>query len=109
MTKSTFIWGEWFKEDHWGIEFGNEHASLFELFEGIDDAFGRGLDASKFKVTIEATSTEGLGGLKLLENGQITSNTSSGPTLPLDEALTVGEASIKNVLYYTYMTRSMLS
>lgn len=102
-AESTFIGVEGFEGDYGGIEFGNEQASLAEAFEGLDDAFGGGLDASEFGATIEATTTKGLGGLELLESGQTTSKTSSGPTLPPGEALTALAASTnKGPLLYLH-------
>ncbi|KAJ0984215.1 hypothetical protein J5N97_002571 [Dioscorea zingiberensis] len=67
-TKPTFIGVEGFEGEYGGIEFGNEEASLSEAFEGFDNAFGGGLDASEFVNTAKKPpKAPGLGGLELLE------------------------------------------
>lgn len=77
-AESMFIGVEGFEGDYGGIEFGNEEATLSEAFEGLDDAFGGGLDASEFGATIKQTKPKGLGGLEELETGQ----TPLKPSLP---------------------------
>ncbi|KAG0495219.1 hypothetical protein HPP92_006213 [Vanilla planifolia] len=70
-TKSTFIGVEGFEGEYGGIEFSNEEASLSETFEGFDNAFGGGLDASEFVTTSKkAPKQQGLGGLELLATSQ---------------------------------------
>ncbi|GLJ11934.1 hypothetical protein SUGI_0180500 [Cryptomeria japonica] len=72
LAESTFIGVEGFEGDYGGIELSNEQTSLAEAFEGLDDAFGGGLDPSEFGATIEPASTKGRGGLELLVSGQTT-------------------------------------
>ncbi|KAK6942048.1 Muniscin C-terminal [Dillenia turbinata] len=69
-TQSTFIGVEGFEGDYGGIEYSNEEASLREAFEGFDDSFGGGLDASEFVGPAKVPKKEGLGGLELLQTGQ---------------------------------------
>lgn len=69
-TQSTFIGVEGFEGEYGGIEFSTEEASLREAFEGFDDAFGGGLDASEFVGPTKVAKKEGLGGLELLQTGQ---------------------------------------
>ncbi|OVA04210.1 Muniscin C-terminal mu homology domain [Macleaya cordata] len=69
-TQSTFIGVEGFEGDYGGVEFSNEEATLREAFEGFDDAFGGGLDASEFVGPAKVAKLEGLGGLEALQSGQ---------------------------------------
>ncbi|XP_020699729.1 uncharacterized protein LOC110111997 [Dendrobium catenatum] len=69
-TKSTFIGVEGFEGEYGGIEFSNEEASLSEAFEGFDNAFGGGLDASEFVTTKKTPKPQGLGGLEFLATSQ---------------------------------------
>lgn len=69
-TKSTFIGVEGFEGEYGGIEFSKEEASLSEAFEGFDNAFGGGLDASEFVTTKKAPKPQGLGGLEFLGTSQ---------------------------------------
>lgn len=68
-AQPTHISVEGFEGDYGGIEFGNEDASLRETFEGFNDAFGGGLDASEFVGSTKVAKKEGLGGLELLQTG----------------------------------------
>lgn len=72
-TKPTFVGVEGFEGEYGGIEFGNEEATLSETFEGLDNAFGGGLDASEFITTKNKnkTKTQGLGGLEFLTAGGV--------------------------------------
>lgn len=65
-TQSTFIGVEGFEGDYGGVEFGKEEATLSEAFEGFNEAFGGGLDASEFVGTAKTAKPQGLGGLELL-------------------------------------------
>ncbi|XP_010274914.1 PREDICTED: uncharacterized protein LOC104610125 isoform X1 [Nelumbo nucifera] len=69
-TQSTFISVEGFEGDYGGVEFSNEEASLREAFEGFDNAFGGGLDASEFVGPTKVAKKDGLGGLEALQSGQ---------------------------------------
>ncbi|KAL5973994.1 hypothetical protein ACLOJK_030654 [Asimina triloba] len=69
-TQSTFIGVEGFEGDYGGIEFNNEEATLSEAFEGLDNAFGGGLDASEFVGSTKPVAAQGLSGLELLQSDQ---------------------------------------
>lgn len=70
-TKPTLVKVEGFEGEYGGIEFAKEEASLSEAFEGFDNAFGGGLDASEFITTAKKPpGSLGLGGLELLTSGQ---------------------------------------
>lgn len=70
-TKSTFIGVEGFEGDYGGIEFSNEEATLSEAFEGFDNSFGGGLDASEFLTTTKKTAKDpDAAVLQLLTTGQ---------------------------------------
>ncbi|KAL2464378.1 hypothetical protein Fot_52334 [Forsythia ovata] len=66
-TDSTHIGVEGFEGNYGGIEFGTDGSTLPEDFEGINDAWGGGLDASEFVGTKKVKKDQGLGGLELLE------------------------------------------
>lgn len=85
-TKPTHISVEGFEGDYGGIEFGKEEESLRETFEGFDEAFGGGLDASEFVGPSKVKKTAGLSGLELLQTGPDAPPTSapSGTGTPLD-------------------------
>ncbi|KAJ8767476.1 hypothetical protein K2173_017520 [Erythroxylum novogranatense] len=68
-TQATHINVEGFEGDYGGIEFSNEQASLGETFEGFNDAWGGGLDASEFVGPKKIQKQQGLGGLELLQTG----------------------------------------
>ncbi|CAK9137970.1 unnamed protein product [Ilex paraguariensis] len=69
-TESTHIVVEGFEGNYGGIEFSNDGSTLREDFEGINDAWGGGLDASEFVGTKKVVKREGLGGLELLETSE---------------------------------------
>ncbi|XP_031501127.1 uncharacterized protein LOC116264845 [Nymphaea colorata] len=80
-SQSTFIGVEGFEGEYGGIEFGNEEATLAEAFEGFDNAFGGGLDASEFVTTTKVgPKLQGLGGLEALQSGQSAAKTASAAT-----------------------------
>nr|XP_043626229.1 uncharacterized protein LOC122597729 [Erigeron canadensis] len=66
-TESTHIGVEGFEGDYGGIEFSKDGSTLPEDFEGINQAWGGGLDASEFVDAKKVVKREGLGGLELLE------------------------------------------
>lgn len=66
-TESTHIGVEGFEGQYGGIEFSHDGSTLPEDFEGINDAWGGGLDASEFVGTKKVPKDQGLGGLELLE------------------------------------------
>nr|GMC63371.1 F-BAR domain only protein [Ipomoea batatas] len=69
-SQSTHIGVEGFEGDYGGIEFTNEGSTLREDFEGINDAWGGGLDASEYVGTKKIKKDQGLGGLELLETSE---------------------------------------
>lgn len=69
-TESMHIGVEGFEGDYGGVEFSNDGSTLPEDFEGINDAWGGGLDASEFVGPKKVTKDHGLGGLELLATGQ---------------------------------------
>ncbi|KAG6421244.1 hypothetical protein SASPL_117794 [Salvia splendens] len=69
-TESTHIGVEGFEGQYGGIEFSNDGSTLPEDFEGINDAWGGGLDASEFVGTKKIQKDQGLGGLELLETSE---------------------------------------
>ncbi|KAL1563563.1 hypothetical protein AAHA92_06017 [Salvia divinorum] len=69
-TESTHIGVEGFEGQYGGIEFSNDGSTLPEDFEGINDAWGGGLDASEFVGTKKIPKDQGLGGLELLETSE---------------------------------------
>lgn len=92
-AESMFIGVEGFEGDYGGIEFGNEEATLSETFEGLDDAFGGGLDASEFGATVKQAKPNGLGGLEELETGKTTPKASLPGATPPGVTLATGNAS----------------
>ncbi|KAL9687982.1 hypothetical protein QQ045_032394 [Rhodiola kirilowii] len=86
-TKPTHINVEGFEGDYGGIEFGKEEESLRETFEGFDEAFGGGLDASEFVGPNKAKKAAGLSGLELLQTGP-DAPPASAPSGPLDNLVT---------------------
>ncbi|GMH23266.1 hypothetical protein Nepgr_025109 [Nepenthes gracilis] len=68
-AQPTHISVEGFEGDYGGIEFSIEESSLRETFEGFNDAFGGGLDASEFVGPTKVAKREGLGGLEFLQTG----------------------------------------
>ncbi|PKA48698.1 hypothetical protein AXF42_Ash018515 [Apostasia shenzhenica] len=86
-TKPTFIGVEGFEGEYGGIEFSNEEASLSEAFEGFDNAFGGGLDASEFVTTTKKPPKQlGLGGLELLATSPAPTQ-AAGAGTPLENLL----------------------
>ncbi|KAM3339437.1 hypothetical protein P3S68_029306 [Capsicum galapagoense] len=69
-SQSTHIGVEGFEGDYGGIEFSNEGSTLPEDFEGINDAWGGGLDASEYVGTKKVKKDQGLGGLELLATSE---------------------------------------
>ncbi|KAH6828607.1 muniscin carboxy-terminal mu-like domain protein [Perilla frutescens var. hirtella] len=69
-TESTHIGVEGFEGHYGGIEFSNDGSTLPEDFEGINDAWGGGLDASEFVGPKKVPKDQGLGGLELLETSE---------------------------------------
>ncbi|XP_059295834.1 uncharacterized protein LOC132049155 [Lycium ferocissimum] len=69
-SQSTHIGVEGFEGDYGGIEFSHEGSTLPEDFEGINDAWGGGLDASEYVGTKKVKKDQGLGGLELLETSE---------------------------------------
>nr|XP_009769674.1 PREDICTED: uncharacterized protein LOC104220494 isoform X2 [Nicotiana sylvestris] len=69
-TQSTHIGVEGFEGDYGGIEFSNDGSTLQQDFEGINDAWGGGLDASEYVGTKKVKKDQGLGGLELLETSE---------------------------------------
>uniref|UniRef100_A0A7N1A987 MHD domain-containing protein n=1 Tax=Kalanchoe fedtschenkoi TaxID=63787 RepID=A0A7N1A987_KALFE len=100
-TKPTHISVEGFEGDYGGIEFGKEEESLRETFEGFDDAFGGGLDASEFVGPNKVKKTAGLSGLELLQTGPDGAPVSapSGTGTPLD-SLVVKQPEMKGPEMY---------
>lgn len=87
-TKSTFIGVEGFEGEYGGIEFSKEEVSLSEAFEGFDNAFGGGLDASEFVTTKKTQKPQGLSGLELLATSQPpVSGQATGGATPLENLL----------------------
>lgn len=69
-TESTHIGVEGFEGNYGGIEFSIDGSTLPEDFEGINDAWGGGLDASEYVGSKKVKKQEGLGGLELLETSE---------------------------------------
>ncbi|KAI3446644.1 hypothetical protein Pfo_003309 [Paulownia fortunei] len=69
-TESTHIGVEGFEGNYGGIEFTNDGSTLPEDFEGINDAWGGGLDASEFVGPKKVPKDRGLGGLEFLETSE---------------------------------------
>ncbi|XP_074269210.1 uncharacterized protein LOC141592436 [Silene latifolia] len=88
-AQPTRIAVEGFEGDYGGIEFGNDEASLRETFEGFDDAFGGGLDASEFVGSTKVAKKDGLSGLELLQTGPDGAPLTSAPPAktPLEDLM----------------------
>ncbi|KAK6127088.1 hypothetical protein DH2020_039172 [Rehmannia glutinosa] len=69
-TESTHIGVEGFEGNYGGIEFSNDGTTLPEDFEGINNAWGGGLDASEFVGPKKVPKDRGLGGLEFLETSE---------------------------------------
>ncbi|KAL3841040.1 hypothetical protein ACJIZ3_025631 [Penstemon smallii] len=65
-TESTHIGVEGFEGNYGGIEFSNDGSTLQQDFEGINTAWGGGLDASEYVGSKKVKKDEGLGGLEFL-------------------------------------------
>lgn len=87
-TESTHIGVEGFEGDYGGIEFNNEGSTLAEDFEGMNQAWGGGLDASEFVGTKKVAKSQGLGGLELLQTGSdMAPPAAAGAGTPLENLL----------------------
>ncbi|KAK2977656.1 hypothetical protein RJ640_015653 [Escallonia rubra] len=88
-TESTHIGVEGFEGNYGGIEFGNDGSTLPEDFEGLNQAWGGGLDASEFVGTKKGTKSQGLGGLEFLQSGGEAppATAPSGAATPLEDLL----------------------
>lgn len=89
-TQSTHIGVEGFEGDYGGIEFSNDGSTLPEDFEGLNQAWGGGLDASEFVGSKKVPKSQGLGGLEFLGAG--------GEAPPTTTAATGGAAPLENLL-----------
>ncbi|KAG8372381.1 hypothetical protein BUALT_Bualt12G0060300 [Buddleja alternifolia] len=69
-TESTHIGVEGFEGNYGGIEFSHDGSTLPEDFEGINDAWGGGLDASEYVGSKKVAKDRGLGGLEFLETSE---------------------------------------
>uniref|UniRef100_A0A7N0SVT7 MHD domain-containing protein n=1 Tax=Kalanchoe fedtschenkoi TaxID=63787 RepID=A0A7N0SVT7_KALFE len=98
-TKPTHISVEGFEGDYGGIEFGKEEESLRETFEGFDEAFGGGLDASEFVGPNKVKKTAGLSGLELLQTGPDAAPAPAPSGTPLD-SLVVKQPEMKGPEMY---------
>ncbi|CAI9098510.1 OLC1v1035172C1 [Oldenlandia corymbosa var. corymbosa] len=78
-TESTHIGVEGFEGNYGGIEFSLDGSTLPEDFEGINDAWGGGLDASEYVESKKVKKREGLGGLELLETSEPPGKTTAAP------------------------------
>uniref|UniRef100_A0A5B6ZZ09 MHD domain-containing protein n=1 Tax=Davidia involucrata TaxID=16924 RepID=A0A5B6ZZ09_DAVIN len=87
-TESTHIGVEGFEGDYGGIEFSNDGSTLPEDFEGINQAWGGGLDASEFVGPKKVAKSQGLGGLELLQTGsEAATPAATGAGTPLENLL----------------------
>lgn len=86
-TESTHIGVEGFEGDYGGIEFSKDGSTLPEDFEGINQAWGGGLDASEFVDSKKVQKHEGLGGLELLETSNTPITKNAPEPEPLEELL----------------------
>ncbi|KAH9602927.1 hypothetical protein KSS87_015816, partial [Heliosperma pusillum] len=88
-AQPTRIAVEGFEGDYGGIEFGNDEESLRETFEGLDHAFGGGLDASEFVGSTKVAKRDGLSGLELLQTGPDGAPLTSAPPAktPLEDLM----------------------
>ncbi|KAM0017820.1 putative Mu domain-containing protein [Helianthus debilis subsp. tardiflorus] len=88
-TESTHIGVEGFEGDYGGIEFSKDGSTLPEDFEGLNQAWGGGLDASEFVDPKQVAKREGLGGLELLETSDAPAvKPAAGPDTPLEDLVT---------------------
>ncbi|KAM7508421.1 hypothetical protein LguiA_018874 [Lonicera macranthoides] len=101
-TESTHIGVEGFEGNYGGIEFGNEGSTLPEDFEGLNQAWGGGLDASEFVGPKKVAKSQGLGGLELLQTGSepLSSATTGGTAATPLENLLVKKTEMKGPEMY---------
>ncbi|GJZ07209.1 muniscin C-terminal mu homology domain-containing protein [Tanacetum coccineum] len=101
-TESTHIGVEGFEGDYGGIEFSKDGSTLREDFEGINQAWGGGLDASEF-VDSKKVVKPGLGGLELLETSDVpVAKTVSGAELNNLEDLVVKKPEMRGPEMHIY-------
>ncbi|XP_059637293.1 uncharacterized protein LOC132279349 [Cornus florida] len=86
-TESTHIGVEGFEGDYGGIEFSNDGSTLPEDFEGLNQAWGGGLDASEFVGSKKVPKSQGLGGLELLQTSEPPPTAAKGAGTPLENLL----------------------
>jgi hypothetical protein len=89
-TESTHVGVEGFEGNYGGIEFGQDGSTLPEDFEGLNQAWGGGLDASEFVGSKKVPPKSlGLGGLELLETSSapIPAAAAAGAATPLEDLL----------------------
>ncbi|XP_071716236.1 uncharacterized protein [Rutidosis leptorrhynchoides] len=85
-TESTHIGVEGFEGDYGGIEFSKDGSTLPEDFEGLNQAWGGGLDASEFVDSKKVEKKQGLGGLELLETTDLpTTKSANDSNINLEE------------------------
>ncbi|XP_076913079.1 uncharacterized protein LOC143571575 [Bidens hawaiensis] len=88
-TESTHIGVEGFEGDYGGIEFSKDGSTLPEDFEGLNQAWGGGLDASEFVDSKKVPKSQGLGGLELLETRDApVTKPAAGADTPLEDLVT---------------------
>lgn len=80
-AESVTVAVEGFEGDYGGVAFEDESGGLGTAFEGLNGAFGGGLDASEFGATTSQSKDTGLGGLGLLAGVSATPGV-SGQTIP---------------------------
>lgn len=75
VAESTTVSMEGFEGEYGGVSFEDEAGGFGTAFEGLNGAFGGGLDASEFgaKTSTKDPRDKGLGGLELLAGGPGTS------------------------------------
>lgn len=100
-TESTHIGVEGFEGDYGGIEFSKDGSSLPEDFEGINQAWGGGLDASEFVDSKKVVKPEGLGGLEFLGTSDAPAKAASGADAPLED-LVVKKSEMKGPEMYIF-------
>lgn len=100
-TESTHIGVEGFEGDYGGIEFSKDGSSLPEDFEGINQAWGGGLDASEFVDSKKVAKPEGLGGLEFLGTSDAPAKAATGADAPLED-LVVKKPEMKGPEMYIF-------
>ncbi|KAL8149490.1 uncharacterized protein LOC141708772 [Apium graveolens] len=86
-TQSTHIGVEGFEGEYGGIEFSHDTSTLPEDFEGLNQAWGGGLDASEFVGPKKVPKSQGLGGLELLHTSEAPKAAADGAAPPLEDVL----------------------